>query len=159
VRPRLQLGASGRPLNSTVRRPRAESVLVKAIPILIALVLLLLILGLFWWGVRTCRALWRRGTTPWGRLVYNHGVRGFGVMLAVTLSLFAGYSAYIGADSLHEALWIGLISGGLVAIFITPACLGLGYIWGTWMAFFVGLEPDAKPTQSSRAPNNRWRGP
>jgi len=132
---------------------------VKVVPILVAVVLLLVVLGLCWWGVRTCRALWRRGTTPWGRLVYNYGVRGFGVMLAVSLSLMAGYAAAGGADTSTEALWRGIVVVATVAVFITPACLGLGYMWGTWMAYFTGLEPDAKTTRSSLASNNRWRGP
>jgi hypothetical protein len=43
------------------------------------------------WGFRTCRALWRQGTTPWGRLVYNYGVRGAGIANAVAWTVLGGY--------------------------------------------------------------------
>ena len=120
---------------------------------------MLLVVGLCWWGVRTCRALWRRGTTPWSRLVYDYGVRKFGVMSAATGTLSAGYFAFSGADTWQQALWRAIAVGAATAILVTPVCLGMGYIWGTWMANFLGFEPDAKSTRSSPAPNNRWRGP
>jgi hypothetical protein len=66
----------------------------------VGLLLLSLPLLLLVWGFRTCRTLWRRGTTPWGRLVYNYGVRGFGAMMAV---FFVVAGAYFGATGFGDS--------------------------------------------------------
>ena len=122
--------------------------------------LVLLAIGVLVWGVRTCRVLWRRGTTPWGRLVYNFGVRGVGAANAVVGALYAGY---LGATQLatgpEDAVRCAIGAAIVAALFYTPVALGLGYVWGTWMAWFAGLTPDPKPATGSPAPNNRWRGP
>lgn len=123
-------------------------------------VLMLLPIGVLVWGVRTCRTLWRRGTTPWGRLVYNFGVRGFGVANAVAWTLCAGY---LGATQLatgpEDTLRCAIGAAVLTALFGTPVSLGLGYWWGTKMAWFAGLTPDPEPPRRPLAPNNRLRGP
>jgi hypothetical protein len=132
---------------------------VSVAPILGALVLLLIVVGWCWWGFRTYRALWRRGTTPWSRLVYDYGVRVFGVISAVTWGVIAGYFGASGAATSGEALSRAIVVGVAVAIIVTPVCLGMGYMWGIWMAYFTGLERDETSAHSSPTPNNRWRGP
>jgi hypothetical protein len=123
-------------------------------------VLILILIGVLVWGVRTSRELWRRGTTPWGRFVYDYGVRRFGVGNAVVWTLLAGYfGATRLANGPEDALRCAIGAALLTALFCTPVALGLGYVWGTWMAWYTGLPPDSKPTTKSLAPNNRWRGP
>jgi hypothetical protein len=115
-----------------------------ALRILITIVLLAIPVGLLAWGARTCRSLWRRGTTPWGRLVYNYGVRGFGLSTAVSITVIGGYlGATALATSPADSLRCAVVGAIFAAIFGTPVGLGLGYLWGTSMAKFAGLEPDA----------------
>jgi hypothetical protein len=118
--------------------------------ILTTFVLLAIPVGLLAWGARTYRTLWRRGTTPWGRLVYDYGVRGFGLSTAVSTTVIC---AYLGATVLATSptdSWRCAIAGAVfAAIFGTPVCLGLGYLWGTWMAYFAGLEPDVERKKRS----------
>ena len=113
--------------------------------ILVTIVLLVIPLGSLAWGARTCRTLWRRGTTPWGRLVYNYGVRGFGLSTAVSITIIGGY---LGATVLATSpadTWRCAIAGAIfAAIFGTPVGLGAGYLWDTWMAYFARLEPDVE---------------
>jgi len=96
-----------------------------------------------WWSVRTCRLLWRRGTTAWGRWVYDAGVRGFGVILAISAAAFGGYAGAtalaVGADDRLRCGFLGAIVGIVLGL---PIALGSGYVWGTWMAKFYGLKPD-----------------
>jgi hypothetical protein len=121
-------------------------------------VLLAITLALLVWGLRTVRELWRFGTTPWSRLVYNHGVRGCGVLTAISLCALVGYFGpeTLSVPSEDRVGWtIGCAA--LAAIFGTPVAFGLGYWWGVAMAYFMGIarDPIAAP---SRAPNKRWSG-
>lgn len=118
--------------------------------ILVTIVLVAIPVGLLSWGVRTWRTLWRRGTTPWGRLVYNYGVRGFGLSTAVSITVIGGYfGATVLATSPADS-WRCAIAGAIfAAIFGTPVGLGLGYLWGTWMAYFAGVEPDVERKKRS----------
>ena len=113
--------------------------------IVVGLLLLSLPLLLLVWGFRTCRTLWRRGTTPWGRLVYNYGVRGYGAGMAV---FFVVAGAYFGATGFGD-FGAGAIRGAAVwailgALFGIPVGLSMGYFWGRQMAWFYGLKPDAE---------------
>jgi hypothetical protein len=114
------------------------------IPVIGLITLAGVLLALCWWSYRTVRSLWRRGTSEWGRLVYDLGVRGFGAFMGVFL--FVG-SAYVGAMVLATSKEdrIGCaVAGAIVgAILGTPVGLGMGYFWGTTMAAFLGLEPDS----------------
>ena len=116
--------------------------------LVVGLLLLSLPLLLLVWGFRTCRTLWRRGTTPWGRLVYNYGVRGFGAMMAV---FFIVAGAYFGAagfgDAGADAIRGAVVWGLFGALFGIPVGLSMGYFWGRQMAWFYGLEPDAKESK------------
>jgi hypothetical protein len=113
------------------------------LPLLVLAVFASVLAALFWWGYRTCRNLWRRGTSAWGNLVYNYGVRGYGATMAVFLIALSGY---VGAtqlatseDDRFACTVVGLVFG---ALFGTPVALGLGYFWGVWFARVKGLEPD-----------------
>lgn len=109
------------------------------------------VLGMCWWSYRTIRALWRRGDTKWGRLVYNYGVRGFGACTSVTIIVC---TAYLGATELatsnEDRYWCAIAGAIFGAIFGIPVGLGLGYFWGTQMAAFAGLDPDPGQTRSKR---------
>jgi hypothetical protein len=114
--------------------------------VFVGLLLLSLPVLVLVWGFRTCRALWRQGITPWGRLVYNYGVRGFGVANAVAWTVLGGYfGATTIASSPDDALRCAIGTAFLTALFGTPIALGLGYWWGTTMAAFRGLAPDPRP--------------
>jgi hypothetical protein len=129
------------------------------IPIVGLGILMLIPIGLLIWGLRTCRSLWRRGTSPWGRLVYNFGVRGYGSAMAI---FFIAGGAFIGATmvatSPSDVLACAIGGAIFAAMFGTPVALGMGYLWGSWMAFFEGLEPDANETTKLAAPNKRSSG-
>lgn len=118
------------------------------VPVIGLLTLLGIVLALFWWSYRTIRTLLRRGDTKWGRLVYNYGVRGFGACTAV---LIIACAAYLGgtvlATSDDDSLACAIAGAIFGAIFGIPVGLGLGYFWGTQMAFFIGIEPDPVQTQ------------
>src|ERR1700727_194451 len=98
-----------------------------------------------WWSYRTIRALWRGGDTKWSRLVYGQGARGFGVMMGVLFSTYAGYCGWVlPASSIGRHLAFAIVGAVLGAIFAFPVGLGMGWFWGTLMAATLGLEPDAK---------------
>jgi len=116
------------------------------VPLLGLAVLLLIPIGLLIWGFRTCRLLWRRGTTTWGRLVYNYGVRGVGASNAVAWTVLGGYFGATNiATSADDILRCLIGTALLVALFGTPVALGFGYWIGTTMASIWGLEPDPSP--------------
>ena len=118
---------------------------------LILTLMALIPLAFLWWGIRTCRSLWRHGSTAWGHLVYDKGVRGFGVFVSVG---FVGIGARLGStafaessgDTVQCAIY-GAILGGIIGI---PVALGMGYFWGAQMAWFLGLEPDADRPSAKR---------
>ena len=122
------------------------------VAVLVGLLFLSLPVLLLVWGYRTCRALWRRGTTPWGRLVYNYGVRGCGIANAISWTILGGYvGATMIATSQDDVLRCAIGAAILTALFGTPVALGLGYWCGTKMASFAGLNPDPAPADKSRS--------
>ena len=83
------------------------------------------------------RVLWRRGETPREKLIYDHGVRRFGIQLGIALSLvgllvdqerFAdvdvvrilAYDLASIALNLGGSLWAGLVWGKAMARFFAP---------------------------------------
>jgi len=76
---------------------------------------------------------------------------------AVAWGVIAGHFAGSGAATSGEALWRAIVVGVVVTIIVTPVCLGMGYMWGIWMAYFTGLERDDTSAHSSPTPNNRDR--
>lgn len=113
---------------------------------MIALVSVLTVvwLGWTWW---TVRRLWRPAETPYERMVYQFGVRGWGVWMFVAMS----------ATSLvrdHDPTWsVGRSALQILFVVVTAAPLMLwgGYWWGRGMAFFFGLDPSRTSTSNERS--------
>jgi hypothetical protein len=90
-----------------------------------------------WWAVQTWQALWRHGRDRWERIVFERGVRFFGLPVAATLlagSTWLGWR--IGAGEPH---WLaaGLLTGMVVGL---PIGLQLGYLGGLVLARVSGIE-------------------
>lgn len=94
-----------------------------------------------WWTARTWRQLWRAGRSPWERLVYDYGVRGFGFATAVGLTAIITWHGWAtdSAGVFGRMMTIGLLAG---LFFGTPVSLRLGYFWGTTFAAMTGVEHD-----------------
>jgi hypothetical protein len=102
-----------------------------------------------WWTVRTWRRLWRRGRTKWERLIYDSGVRSFGVFMAFTIILvctFLGWSTDQGR-LFGPMMMFGLLSS---VFFAFAVCLNLGFFWGRTFAIFAGV--DSQPTMEQGDP-------
>jgi hypothetical protein len=109
------------------------------------LALMAFMLAWCWWGYRTFRALWRSGETEWSRLVYGHGARGFGVMMAVIFGTCAGYFGWVlPTNSMGVHLTLAVVGVVLGVMFAFPVGLGMGWFWGTMMAAVLGIKADAK---------------
>jgi hypothetical protein len=90
-----------------------------------------------WWAAQTWQALWRHGRDRWERIVFDRGVRFFGLPVAATLlagSTWLGWR--IGAGELHW-LTAGLLTGVVVGV---PVGLQLGYLGGLVLARVSGIE-------------------
>jgi hypothetical protein len=96
-----------------------------------------------WWAARTWRQLWRAGRSPWERLVYDYGVRGFGFSTAVGLTAII---TWLGWATDSNGLFGPMMTAGLLAglFFGTPVALYLGYFWGTSFAALTGVEHDQR---------------
>jgi hypothetical protein len=97
-----------------------------------------------WWTARTWRRLWRAGRSPWERLVYDFGVRGFGFSTAVGLTAITTWLGWA-TDSVGFFVLFGpMMTAGLLAglFFGTPVALYLGYFWGINFAALTGVEHD-----------------
>lgn len=96
-----------------------------------------------WWTVRTWRRLWRRGRSPWEHVVYDYGVRGFGIVVAAALIVIFALFDWKSESGLPDGL---LAAGGALAamFFGTPVALNLGYLWGAAYAAATGAEKDPK---------------
>jgi hypothetical protein len=94
-----------------------------------------------WWSARTWRQLWRAGRSPWERLVYDYGVRGFGLYMAVAITVIL---SSLGGATDASGLWGPMMMFGLLAglFFGTPVALHLGYFWGTTFAAMTSAEHD-----------------
>lgn len=94
-----------------------------------------------WWTARTWRQLWRAGRSPWERLAYDSGVRGFGFGTAVGLTAII---TRLGWATDSAGLFGPMMTAGLLAglFFGTPVALHLGYFWGTTFAAMTGVEHD-----------------
>jgi hypothetical protein len=96
-----------------------------------------------WWTARTWRQLWRAGRSPWERLVYDSGVRGFGFSTAVGLTAII---TRLGWATDSTGLFGPMMTFGLLAglFFGTPVALHLGYWWGSSIAALTGVEHDLR---------------
>src|SRR5579859_7448018 len=120
------------------------------VPVIGLLTLIGIVLALFWWSYRTIRTLWKHWDTKWGRLVYNYGVRGFGACTGVAIIACAAYlGGTVLATSDEDSLAYAIAGAIFGAIFGIPVGLGMGYVWGTQMAFFMGIERDPVQAQGS----------
>ena len=103
-------------------------------------------------GIWTWRRLWRHPITDaYSTLVYRHGVRGFGVLMFLSMTfvvpLFEADSP-LGPAVASPRFWGDFV---LRAVIGFPLWLWAGYWWGRLMAWFAGVRPNAHP--SSRAEN------
>jgi hypothetical protein len=102
-----------------------------------------------WWTVFTWRRIWRRGRSDRERVLYNYGVRGFGVFGSVGITLFITWLGWT-ADSADSHKFLGpLTTGGFLAgiFFGIPLSLQMGYFWGVLFAAFLGAESDSRAEQ------------
>ena len=110
-----------------------------------------------WWAVQTWQALWRTGRDKWERVVFDYGVKGFGLCTAVTITVTLGWLGWSTTVETGDRLWFaaGLLTGAVVGL---PVSLHLGYFWGVAFAKAVGINP-TPASAGPQAPNHRWRGP
>ena len=105
-----------------------------------------LLLGLLGYAtVLTWRRLWRRGRDQWEGLVYDAGVRGFGALMMLALSLITLWSTRSSDDMLTYgdalmALLVGIPLAG-------PLGLWAGYLWGRLFAFALGVQRSERAKQ------------
>jgi len=108
-----------------------------------------------WWTVSTWKQLWRKGRSKWEILVYDHGVRGFGLG---TAACQIGIFAYLGRSADPPGPFAGpmTVAGALAGLFFgVPVCLHLGHYWGRRFAQVMGIEHD--PTlEVGEPPPWRW---
>ena len=85
-----------------------------------------------WFGVRSWRKLWRRGRTRPERLVYDYGVRGWGVMILIATPLIVAFVLLGESHSLRDRYtWRIVITSVVIVVPIAlPLCLWGGYAWG-----------------------------
>ena len=82
--------------------------------------------------VWTVRRLWRAPGTPYERIVYRFGVRGFGVGFWILFAIVSALSHR--GDEISPALTAAIM------LFVGfPISLWAGYFWGRGMARFYGL--------------------
>jgi hypothetical protein len=97
-----------------------------------------LVFGLWSW-----RRLWRHPITDaYTRLVYQRGVRRFGVLLFVVLTLVVPFfepGALDGATLASRRFWGDIVMRGVLN---APLCLWVGYWFGRTLAWTRGVRPD-----------------
>jgi hypothetical protein len=87
--------------------------------------------------------LWRRGTTPWGRLVYRYGVRGAGLWGGVFFSILLP-NLRAGDEHSFETSVLHAFVCFLVGL---PLWLWMGYWWGRTMAAFFNIPRTAEGSE------------
>jgi hypothetical protein len=93
-----------------------------------------------WWTVRTWKRLWRCGRTPRERLIYDFGVRGYGVGMAAAISCLV---TWLGWTTDANSFGPIAILGALASIFFgVPVSLNMGYFWGSAFAKVYGMQAD-----------------
>lgn len=101
------------------------------------------VLGAAWlaWTWWTVRRLWRTGATPYERMVYRFGVRGWGLWMFAMMSL-----SFLARDFDPErSLGRSVLQVFLVVGTCAPIMLWGGYWWGRAMALFFRLQPPSAP--------------
>jgi hypothetical protein len=84
-----------------------------------------------WYGVRSWRRLWRAGRTTAECLVYDNGVRGWGVCVFLSMPLLVLY-VLAGVGALSTRLFVACVI--VVAPVALPMCLWGGYLFGTLLS-------------------------
>jgi hypothetical protein len=135
----LSIGRTFAHLNAASSRISMSDIAIRA-------VLLVVITSPFaigaWWTVRTWKRLWRCGRTPRERLIYDRGVRGYGLGMAVTMFCIV---TWLGSTTDATSFGPMMIGGALASIFFgVPISLNMGYFWGSTFATVVGVEADPR---------------
>lgn len=96
-------------------------------------------------GVWSWRRLWRHPVTdPYSRLVYRRGVRRFGGLLFLVLTLVVPFlepGALDAATVSSRRFWGDVL---LRAVLNVPLCLWAGYWFGRTMAWALGVRPERR---------------
>jgi hypothetical protein len=105
-------------------------------------------------GIWTWRRLWRHPITDrYSTLVYRHGVRGFGILMFVSMTfvvpLFEADSP-LGPSIASPRFWGDFVLRAAIGV---PLWLWAGYWWGRTMAWVTGIRPTA-PTVDRDLPQN-----
>ena len=93
-----------------------------------------------WWGAYTWQQLWRNGQGKWERLVFNYGVRRFGLATTLSFMVILGcFGAASGDGRVDSLRWLvgGVYFG---AVFGLPVGLHTGYFWGVACAKVMGIK-------------------
>lgn len=110
---------------------------------------LTLLLGIWSW-----RRLWRHpATDAYSTLVYRLGVRGFGALIFLGLTLVVPVveaNSPLGATLRSSRFWGDVVMGGAIAV---PVSLWGGYWWGCSIAWIRGLRP-SEPRGGLDRPQN-----
>jgi hypothetical protein len=95
-----------------------------------------------WWTVHTWRRLWRCGRTKRERLIYDYGVRSYGVIMAIAIICIVAWLGWT-----EDAASFGpMMTAGVIAsvFFGVPISLNMGYFWGKTFATIVGVEAEPR---------------
>ena len=95
---------------------------------------LMLLGGLLALGVWSWRRLWRPGRTPWERIVYNHGVKRFGLAIWVGLALLPPAIEWGPLRVVNVFTTAYVLEAAVSALVTLPVALWGGYLWGRAMA-------------------------
>jgi hypothetical protein len=95
-----------------------------------------------WWTVRTWRRLWRCGRTRRERLIYDYGVRGYGVVMAIAIICIVAWLGWTeDAANFGPMMTVGILAG---VFFGVPVSLNMGYFWGKTFATVAGIEAEPR---------------
>ena len=99
-----------------------------------------------WWTVFTWRRIWRRGRSERERILYDYGVRGFGVFGSVGILFLTTWLGWTVDAAESRGLFGPLMTGGLLlGVFVgVPLSLQMGYFWGVLFAALVGPASDRR---------------
>jgi hypothetical protein len=100
--------------------------------------------------------LWRRGQSPWGRCVYDIGVRRFGVTGAVLFTIIITLVELRRLTNLGDPdPWAKIIILLAICVAMLPVWLWGGYWWGRIVAAHLGVEREPHLSKDSPPSNNR----
>ena len=95
-----------------------------------------------WWTVHTWRRLWRCGRTKRERLIYDYGVRSYGVAMAIAIVCIVTWLGWNeDASSFGPMMAAGILAGVFLGV---PISLNMGYFWGKTFATVVGIQVEPR---------------